>query len=291
MIEHYLCDSVLFQLDNYTNIMILVGLITDSMDPVDPLILCKVSNVLDKALFVDHVRNFFDDDAGAVLYVLYLCTSSEGNASSSCCIGCTNARTAHDYAACGEIGALYVLHKLIKSAVGVLYKGLNSVDSLGKVVGRYICCHTYRNTYGAVYQKVGETGGKHNRLFESVIIVGHIVDGVLVDIRKHIKSHLVHSCLSITVSSRGVAVQRTEVSVTVNKGISHREILGKSYHGIIYRCVAVGVITTQHCTYGIGALSVLLIGSKSVFIHCVKDTSVNGLKTVSYVGQSTGNYN
>ena len=85
----------------------------------------------------------------------------------------------------------------------------------------------------------------------------------------------VHSRLCIPVCGGGIAVNITEVSVTVYKGITQRKILRHTHHSVINAGVAVGVVGAQHRTYGVRALAVRLVGSKSVFIHCVKYSSVN----------------
>ena len=51
------------------------------------------------------------------------------------------------------------------------------------------------------------------------------------------------------------------------------------------------MVTSENGTDGVGALTVSLVGSQVIFIHCIKDTAVNGLESVTHVGQCTGNDN
>ena len=123
---------------------------------------------------------------------------------------------------------------------------------------RYICSHTYSYTYRTVYKKIRKFYRKNSRLVQLIIIVLSPVDSVFLYILQKLGSYLCHSRFCITVSSRRVAVNRTEVSVTVDKRVSHREILCKSYQCVIYRCVTVRVIFTENFTYRIGTFSVRL---------------------------------
>ena len=45
------------------------------------------------------------------------------------------------------------------------------------------------------------------------------------------------------------------------------------------------MIASENRTYGIGALSVRLIGSESVLVQGIENTPVNGFKSVPYVGE------
>ena len=151
--------------------------------------------------------------------------------------------------------------------------------------------HTDRDTRRAVDEQVREFRGQNDGFLESVVVVRYKVDRVLVYIRKHFESHFAHSRLRITVSSRGVSVDRTEVTVTVDEHISHREILRESDHCVIYRRVAVGMVAAENRTDRVRALTVSLVGHESVFVHRIEYTSVYGFESVPYVGKSTRRYN
>ena len=131
--------------------------------------------------------------------------------------------------------------------------------------------------YRMQYPKLRETNGKNGRVFTTVVVVRCKVNGILVNIVEHVERESVHLRLGVSVSSGRVAVNITEVSVSVYEGIAEREILRHTNHSVINRGVTVGMITTEHRTDGIGALTVSLIGCQSVFIHCVKNSSVNRL--------------
>ena len=115
--------------------------------------------------------------------------------------------------------------------------------------------------------------------------------GFDVDILEHLNGELAHSCLGVSVGSRWVAVDGTEVTVAVDQHISHGEVLGKTYKGIVNRGVTVRMVTTQNCTNGVGALTVCLFRPQGIFVHCVEDSSVYRLETIPYIRKGSGHDN
>ena len=156
-------------------------------------------------------------------------------------------------------------------------------------MGRNIGRHTDSNAGRAVHQQIGEAAGQNSGFFFALVKVGIPVDGILVDITEHFIGKLGKARLGITVGSSGVAVDITEVTLTVHQHIAHGEILRKTHHGIVNRSVTVGMIATQHRTDGGCRLLVLFIGGQTVFVHGVQNTAVNRLQTVTNVGKRTAN--
>ena len=129
---------------------------------------------------------------------------------------------------------------------------------------------------------------EHLRFFQTVVIVGDERHGFLMNVRQHFQRNLGHSRLSVSVSSRRVAVHRTEVTLTVHQHIPHGEVLCQTHQRIVNRSITVGVIATQHRTDGVGALVVCLIGGQSLFEHGVENAAVHRLQTVPHIRQGTG---
>ena len=269
-----------------------VGMILDIWNTLNSLILYEVGNVFNKSCFVDLVRKLRNDNfISAVFSFDNFSLGSYGDFSSTCCIGGTNTASAHDNTACRKVGSGHTLHNLCKLGIGIVNESTNCVNCFTEVMRRNFGCHTNGNTAWTVYEKVWKTAWKNSRFFKTVIIVWHKVNRVFLDIREHFKRNFTHSCLCITVSSRRITVHRTEVTVTVNKHISHGKILCKTNHCVINRGVTVRVIRTKHLTYRIGTLVVRLWRIKTDLIHCIEYSSVNRFQTVSDIGQRTGNNN
>ena len=90
--------------------------------------------------------------------------------------------------------------------------------------------HTDGDTDRTVYKQVGEAGRKDLGLLSLVIEVGNEVYDVLFDVGEHLVGELVHSRLCVTVSSGAVAVDVTEVTLTVDEGVTKGEVLSQTYH-------------------------------------------------------------
>ena len=140
---------------------------------------------------------------------------------------------------------------------------------------RNICSHTYCNTRRTVYKKIWITGRQNCRFFAVIVKVRNKINCIFLDIFKHFHSDFAHSAFSITVSSGRVAVNRTKVTVTVNKSVPHRKRLSKPNHCVINRCVAVRMIVTEHFTDSCCTLTVRSVRVKVVGVHCIKYSSVN----------------
>ena len=159
---------------------------------------------------------------------------------------------------------------------------------LAQVVGRDVGGHTNGDALTAVDQQVRETAGQNAGLLLGLIKVGVPVDGILVDIGQHLHGHAAHAGLGVTVSSRGVAIHRTKVTLTIHQRIAQREILCQTDHGIVDRCVAVGMVGTQHRTNGVGGFAVCMAGVVAALMHGVQDAAVDRLQAVSHIGQGAG---
>ena len=175
------------------------------------------------------------------------------------------------------------------TGIGIVYEQVDSIDDLTEIVRRDVCRHTYRYADTSVHKQIRKTRGQYDRFFQLVIVVGAEIDRVLIDIRQHLVCDLRKPCLGITVCGRRVAVNGTEVSVTVHHRIAKRKILRETNHSVIYGSVTVGVILTEHFSDGVRAFAVRLVRGVARIVHRIDDTSVYRLKTVPYVRQRTRN--
>ena len=165
------------------------------------------------------------------------------------------------------------------------------VNGLAEVVRGDIGRHTDRNTHRAVYQEVGEAGGEHAGLAQTVIVVGYHDHHVLVQILEHFVRDLVKARLGITVCCRRVTVHATEVTATLYQGIAQRKGLCHTYKRAVDRGVTVWVITTQHVTDRFCRFLRGSVVRGVILVHSVQHTALTGLQTVAHVGQRTGDDN
>ena len=170
-----------------------------------------------------------------------------------------------------------MLHKINGIDFRIIQHSHASIDNFRQVVGRDIGRHTDSDAGRTIYQKVRETAGQNSRLFPGFVKVRIPVNGILVDIPQHLIGKLRHSCFRITVSCRGVSVHRTEVTVAIHQHITHREVLCKTHHCVVYCRITVGVIFTDNITDTGCRLSKGLVRCKTGFVHRIQNTTVNRL--------------
>jgi len=288
LVQHHLGVGVLADVDDDPH-SLAVGLIVQVADALNALVFYEVRNVLNEARLVDHIGDLGDDDLGtAVLLFLNGGAAAQGDLAAAGGVGGTDAAAAHDNAGSGEVRALDILHQAGQVDVRVVDIGHTAVNDLAQVVGRDIGGHTNRNALAAVDQQVGEAAGQDAGLFLGLIKVGVPVDGVLVDIGQHLHGHPAHAGLGVTVSSRGVAIDRTKVTLAIHQRVAQGEILCQTDHCVVDRRVAVGVVGAQHGTNGVGGLAVGVAGIVATLMHGVKDAAVDRLQAVPHVRQGTG---
>ena len=80
--------------------------------------------------------------------------------------------------------------------------------------------HTYGDTGSTIYQQVRKTCRKYNRFTFCLIKVRLEINGIFVDVCKHLHGNLTETCLCVSHGSCTVTIHGTEVSMSVNKRIS-----------------------------------------------------------------------
>ena len=124
------------------------GIVVDIGDTLDLLVLDKVCDAFDKSCFVYVVRNFRNLDLkSSVLLLNDLGTGTDNNLASSRCVSRSHTRTSHNNTVGREVGALDMLHKLVKRSVGIVDQTAHSVDYLTQIVRRNVGCHTDGDTH------------------------------------------------------------------------------------------------------------------------------------------------
>jgi len=114
------------------------------------------------------------------------------------------------------------------------------------LVRRNIGRHAHRDTGRTVHQQIGEARREYQGLVFGTVVVGSEVDGFLVQVGDQLMGDFRHADLGVTHRRRVVAVHRTEVTLSVHQRVAQREILRHTHDGVIYRCVAVRMVLTDH---------------------------------------------
>ena len=199
-----------------------VGLVVDVRDTFQTFLFDQVGNFLNQFRLVDGIGNFRYDNRFATRRTVYLDfgfgTDDDTAATGFESIFYTG--IAVDDTPCGEVGSLDILHQLFDGDVAVVDQSDRSIDTLRQVVRRHVGSHTYGNTRSPVYQQLRYAGGQYGRFFERVIEVRGEIDRILLNIAKRLFGNARKSSFGITHGGRAVAVDRTEVTLAVDQGVT-----------------------------------------------------------------------
>ena len=112
-VQDHLRVGVLFQLDDDAHTLS-VRLVPQAGNAFQPLGVDLLGDIFNQASLIDLIGQLRNDDAGAAsAELLHLRLCPNGDLPSAGAIGGTDAATAHDDAAGGEIGSLDVLHQIV----------------------------------------------------------------------------------------------------------------------------------------------------------------------------------
>ena len=286
-VEHHIGVGLALHVDNDAH-TVAVALVVDVGDAVNLLFVHQRGNALDEFGLV-HAVGYLSHHDGIVLgAAFYLGAGAHHYAAAACFVSALHALHAHDVAARREVGGLDILHEFLNADVGVVDVGHAAVNHFTQVVRGHVGSHTNGNTAGTVHQEVGNKRGHHLGLVEGVVEVAVHVYGFLVQVLHHGLAHLRESCLGVTHGSGGVAVHRTEVSLSLYQGIAHIPVLRHTHQGAVHRTVAVRVVLTEHVTHDTCALTCRFVVRNAESHHAVQDAAVHGLEAVAHIGQGAG---
>ena len=131
-------------------------------------------------------------------------------------IAFAHAAQAVDGCAGREIGGLQDVDQFVDFSFGFVQKTQTGVDGVSEIVRRNVGRHTDGDTGRAVDQQRGEAGRQHQRLVFAAVVVRTEIDGFFFDVRQHFVGDFRHADFGITHRRGAVAVNRTEVALTVD---------------------------------------------------------------------------
>ncbi len=191
----------------------------------------------------------------------------------------------------GEVRAFDEIHQLVERHVVHVVLPVDQIDDgvaqLNQIMGRDVGGHTHGDARRAVEQQVGQSRRQEVRLFQRVVKVGSVIDGVLVQVLQQFQGDGRQPRLGIAHGRRAVAVDAAEVALAVHQGMAHGEFLGHAHHGVVDGAIAVGVIFAQHFAHDAGALAVGGVGPQTHVVHGVQDAAMHRLQAVTRVRQRT----
>ncbi|MPN10026.1 hypothetical protein SDC9_157319 [bioreactor metagenome] len=141
-----------------------------------------------------------------------------------------------------------MFHQAFNGNIRVFRIGQTCIDHFCHVVWRHIGRHTYCNTGYTVNQQVRNTC-RHDlwNAFRTVVVVFPL-DCVFFQIGQKLMGQLTHTHFGITHCCCTIAINRTEVTLTIYQLITQAEVLRHTNNGFINSRVTMWVIFTDHVT-------------------------------------------
>ena len=242
-------------------------------------------NHLDRGL----VRELGDDDAVADASLLDLGDGPHLDGAAAGPVGVEDALAPEDQRARREVGALDELHQVVGRGLGMVQHVDGGVDHLAHVVRRDVGRHAHGDALRPVDEQVGEARRQHHRLVRGAVVVGHHVDGLLVDVGHELEGQRRQPALGVAHGRRAVVgPAAAEAAVAVDQRVAERELLDHAGQRLVDGRVAVGVVRPHDLAHDLGALVVRPVRAQPVVEHGVEDPAVHRLEAVAHVGQGAG---
>ena len=178
-------------------------------------------------------------------------------------------------------------HQILNRRLWVVDEHQRAVDDLTHIGRGNVRRHADRNAARAVDEKLRKLRRKNRRLFQRFIVVRYEVHRLLVDILEHELCNLRHANLGIAHRCRGVAVDRTEVAMTVGKHMAHGKVLCHADDSIVDRAVAVRMILTQDFANDTRRFLIRLRRAHAGFLHRVENAPMHRFQAIAYIRQCT----
>ena len=263
------------------------GLIIDIRNAVEFTLLDQIGNILDQHTFVDSIRNLRNNDLVVALTGLNLHLGTHDDTATSGLVGFLNTLESINISPCREIRSRNVTHQFTARDRRIVDIGATTVDDLAQIVRRNIGSHTHGNTISAINKKVGNFRRHHGRLLKGIIEVVDHINGLLLKIVHRTFANLGEAAFRITHSSGRIAVDRTEVTLAVNKFVAHVPILSHTHQRAVDRAVAMRVILTQNLTHDAGTFLIRLVAGIADTHHTIEDSTMNRLESISDIGKGS----
>jgi hypothetical protein len=269
-----------------------VGLVAELVagDVGDGAVVDQLGDALDELGLVDLVGDLGDDDGLASAGdVLDGALGAHDEAATAGLVGVGDGGLAEDVSAGGEVGALDVVEAKFEVGarliLGFVDEGDGGVDDFGEVVRRDVGGHADGDAGAAVDEEVGDLGGQDGGFERGLVVVGCEVYSVGVDVGEHLAGDAGEAALGVTHGGGRVAVDRAEVSLAIDHGITQAEVLRQADHGVVDGGVAVGMVVAHDVADDLGGLGVFLVKLQAHFLHAVKDAAMDRLEAIADIGQ------
>ena len=144
--------------------------------------------------------------------------------------------------------------------------------------------HADGNAGSSVSQQVWKRRGQYNRLTFFAVVGIPEIDGILVDAIEQCFSNFREARFRVTHRRGVIAVDVSEIPLSVYQRIPRRERLSEADQRVVDRLVAVRMILADDVADNPGALLEALVWIQPKLLHGIQQAPVNGFQAVANVG-------
>ena len=214
LIEYGVGVGVVFDFNDHADALF-GRFITDVTNANDDFLVDQISNLNEHVGFLDLVGDLMDHDALAFFIVKHLALGSNVESTLAGGVHVGDAIDAVDGGAGGKVRAFHVLHVFfyrdgrlltrprLKDGVNVQ---IHSACHFREVVRRDASRHTHCNTVAAVEQQVRQSSREHRGFILRVVKVGLEINGIFVDVIKHVFGDAVKTTFRVPHGGRRIPV-------------------------------------------------------------------------------------
>ncbi len=287
LVEHDLGIGVALQLEHQPHGLLQIAFVANRRDALDAVLVHQGRDALFHAIARLLEGDFRDQDALAVLAeLLDPGASPQGDRAAAGVIAAANAAAAANDAARGKVGAGADLQQLVNRDVGVVDHANQRLANFAQVVRRNRRGHAHRDAVGAVDQQVGKLRGEDRGLGVPLVVGGHVVDGVELEIFEHHRRDWRHAGLGVSHGRGGQPGDGAKVALLVDQHVPHVPLLGHADQGGIDDSLAVRMVVTAGVAGDLGALDAAGARREVQIVHGHQDAPLRGLEAVAHIGQS-----
>ena len=287
IVEHDFRHFAALQLDHHAHAGF-VRFIAQVGNPFDTLVVDQFADLFQQGALVHLVGKFINDDrlpVIAALDILEMRLGTHDHAAPAGVISLPHAGNAVDDAGGREIRCRDNADQLVNAHVRVGQQCQAAVDHLVHVVRWDVRRHADSDTGRTIDQQVREAGRQHQWLTFGAVVVRAEIDGFLVDVGEHFMADARHAHLGITHRRCAVAIDRTEIALSVDQHVAQRKRLRHAHDGVVNRQIAVRVVLTHHVTDDTRALFEGLVPVVVLFVHGEQHTAMHGFQAIPRIRQ------
>ena len=189
LIQNDVCIGITLHINNDTHTLTACFII-DIRDTLNLTFLYEVSDIFDKLLLINSVRNFCHNNLIMALIALNLSFGTHYDATTTSLIGIFYALKTINICTCWEVWSRNKLHQTIGRNLWIVNISTATINNFSKVMRRDISCHTHSDTITTIYKQVRNLCRHHSRLTQRIVEVVDHVNRIFLDIVHNVLTHL-----------------------------------------------------------------------------------------------------